>query len=82
MSEPVHWEVGEHVQVSLPFDTDGKTVHAAKIIRIQDPGPKWPERTVKVAFDDHLIYGGLGVAWVSPTALSHDGDTPGRPDRG
>lgn len=76
------WYPNDRVQVSLPYGQDGVTVHLATVVRIQDPGPRRPWRTVKVKFDDPLVFGGLGVAWVDPLVLTHPGDDPAPPDRG
>jgi hypothetical protein len=75
------WDVGDQVQVSLPYGPDGVTVLLAEILRFQVPGPQQLERTVKVKFDDPLVYGGLGVAWVNPKVLTRPGQSPAMPDR-
>jgi len=76
-----HWQVGDRVQVSLPYGDDGLTVLLGEVVRIQDPGPLKDKSTVKVRFDDPLVYGGLGVAWMNPMTLSRLGDPPGLPER-
>lgn len=75
------WLIGKRVQVSLPYGEDGLTVLEGTIARIQDPGPNRPERTVKVLFDDPLVFGGTGTAWVRPEVLSEPGAAPAPPDR-
>lgn len=76
------WKVADKVQVSLPYGQDGQTVHIATIERIRDTGPvpEFPERNVKVVFDDRAIFGGAGFAWVSPGVLSHLGEVPAEAD--
>ena len=75
------WEPGQHVVVSLPYGTAGVTLHPGRISRIQEPGPYREHRTIKVIFDDPLVYGGMGAAWVSPAVLSVEGEEPPPPER-
>lgn len=77
------WLVRDRVQVSLPYGTDGKSVHLATIDRIRVTGPAIanPQRTIHVAFDDPLIFGGVGMAWVSPDVLTKPGEEPAEPER-
>jgi len=70
------WSIGDRVQVSLPFGANDQTVHLATISRILEPGPHDPAATVKVLFDDPLIYGGTGTAWVEPWVLAREGAEP------
>ena len=73
------WSAGDRVQVSLPYGSQGdRTVHQAEIERVGEAG-KW--NYVKVRFDDPLIYGGLGWAWVSPGCLAGPGEDPAPPER-
>lgn len=75
------WQIDEVVNVSLPYGEGDRTVHKARIVRIQEPGPEAPHRTIKVLFDDPLLYGGRGYAWVSPDVISLPGTEPKQPDR-
>ena len=77
------WQPGDRVIVSLPYGAEGRSVHFATVTRVQDPGPHQanPHRTVRVAFDDPLIYGGMGVAWVSPQVCRVEGSEPAEPER-
>ena len=77
------WNKGDRVTVSLPYGTDGKTTHAGTVSRVQEPGPHIasPHRTVKVVFDDPLLFGGVGVAWVSPAVIVPEGHAPAEPER-
>jgi hypothetical protein len=70
----VTWERGERVQVSLPFGEDGMSVHLATVARVQDD-------RVMVIFDEPLMYGGLGYAWVSSKVLALPGQSPKPPER-
>lgn len=77
----ITWRIDERVQVSLPYGADDQTVHLATVARIQEPGPRLPDHTVKVIFDDPLVYGGTGAAWVTPESLSLVGHEPARLNR-
>lgn len=72
------WSIGDRVQVSLPLGANDQSVHLATVSRIQEPGPLAPDCTVKVLFDDPLIYGGTGTAWVDPAALALEGAEPAK----
>jgi hypothetical protein len=71
MMMSTEWKVGDFVKVSLPHGTDNKSVHYATIEAVRDvgPSPANPQRNIKVSFDDSFLYGGLGVAWVSPDVI-------------
>lgn len=76
------WQLGDRVQVSLPYGTDGKTVHQASITSIVRTSPAdEAQHTIRVTFDDPMIYGGLGAAWVRPEVITRPGETPAEPDR-
>ena len=78
---PPKWVEGDRCQVSLPYGPDGLTVHAGHVGRVQEPGPSKPECTVKVIFDDPLVYGGMGAGWFSPRVLTAEGAEPALPER-
>lgn len=82
--EDAVWFPDDKVQVSLPYGSDGKTVHLATVDRVQSPGPDADHhyRTHRVRFDDPYIYGGMGVAWVDPLTLTAPGEEAAEPDRG
>ena len=73
------WQLGDRVQVSLPYGTDGKTVHPATITSMIQVHSE--TSTVRVTFDDPMIYGGLGAAWVRPEVITRLGEEPAEPDR-
>ena len=77
------WKVGDFVKVSLPHGTDGKTVHFATVEAVRDvgPSPANPQRNIKVSFDDSFLYGGYGMAWVSPEVITNPGEEPAQPER-
>ena len=77
------WKVGDFVKVSLPHGEDGKTVHYATIEAVKDvgPSPAHPQRAIKVSFDDSFLYGGLGIAWVSPDVIVAADEEPAPPER-
>lgn len=75
------WSPGDRVIVSLPYGTDGVTLLPGHVSQVREIGPYKPHRTVKVVFDDPLVYGGFGTAWVSPTALAYEGEPPAEPER-
>ena len=66
------WQNGDRVEVNFPSGADEVQKLTGVVLRIQDPGPfpAYPERTIRVKFDDPLVFGGLGVAWVSPETLT------------
>lgn len=76
------WKLGDEVQVSLPYGATEKTVHGAVIDRIRLEGPfvYYPNRNIRVKFDDPAIYGGTGFAWVDPKVLTHPGEEPADAD--
>lgn len=37
--------------------------------KVAEVGPYLADNTIKVRFDDPLVYGGQGVAWVNPSEL-------------
>jgi hypothetical protein len=60
------WKTGDRVQVSLPYGTEGEmSHHKATVEQVASD-----TRRVKVVFDDPLIYGGKGWAWVNFSDLA------------
>lgn len=60
------WKAGDRVQVSLPYGTEGgTTTHNGTIEQVEQA-----TGSVKVRFDDPLIYGGKGWAWVESQKLA------------
>ena len=69
------------MQVSVPYGQDGVSVFPGHIARIQEPGPHKTYRTLKVVFDDPLVFGGTGTGWFSPKAVVAEGEQPAPPER-
>ena len=76
-----NWEPGDRVQVSVPYGLEGVSVFSGHVARIQDPGPHFPSQTLKVVFDDPLVFGGTGMGWFDPKHVVAEGETPAKVER-